>query len=148
MILKLVLRCDWKLSVGRIQTGHTNLLPPQVCGRSWRECRLGVHTCLLQLIALLDIKHPSNYSFEHSFVYYWLVCIIFIGLAFIDTETCPQVWLQIFSGTYANQKYGFPPPHFCGRSWKGCQFLWFKLLPSMHWLDSRQFHNFFKFSVV
>ena len=31
------------------------------------------------------------------------------------------------------------PLHICGRSWQGCQFLWFHLPSSIHWLDSSQF---------
>ena len=38
LILKLFLSCYYKLSVGRIQTGHTYLHPPQVWVRSWQEC--------------------------------------------------------------------------------------------------------------
>ena len=41
------------------------------------------------------------------FCWFLLVCIIFIGSAFIDPETCPQLWLQIFSGLYPSQTYGF-----------------------------------------
>ena len=36
LILKLVLWCDWNFSVVHIQTGYTNLLPLQVCGRLWQ----------------------------------------------------------------------------------------------------------------
>ena len=35
LILKLVLGCVRKFSMGHIQTVHTDLLQPQVCGRSW-----------------------------------------------------------------------------------------------------------------
>ena len=38
LILKLVLRCVRKLSIGRIQTGYKYLLPPQVCVRWWQGC--------------------------------------------------------------------------------------------------------------
>ena len=44
-----------KLSVGGIQIGHTDFIPPQVCGKSWRGCLLGVHTCSHQFISLFDI---------------------------------------------------------------------------------------------
>ena len=37
-ILKLVLGCDWKFSLGRIQTGHMDLLPSQACERLWWGC--------------------------------------------------------------------------------------------------------------
>ena len=91
LILKLVIGCGRKLSVGHIQNGHKYLLPPQVCGKLRQGCRLGVHTCLLQLISLLDLKSSSSSSFKPSFVDFWLVCIIFIGSEFIDPETCPWV---------------------------------------------------------
>ena len=81
-ILKLPLGCYWKISVGHIQIGYTDLFPPQVCGRSVREFRLDVQTFLLQLIAFLDIKYPSSSSFKPSFVDCWLMCIIFIGPVF------------------------------------------------------------------
>ena len=45
LILKLVLGCDRKFSVGSIQTGHTDLLPPQACGRLWRGCQFFYCTC-------------------------------------------------------------------------------------------------------
>ena len=90
-ILKLFLGCVRIFYVGRIQNGHTDLLPPQVCGRVWQGCRLGVQNCLLRLIALLDIKSPPCYLFKPSFGGCWIVCIIFIGSAFIDNKTCPRV---------------------------------------------------------
>ena len=101
---------DWKLSVGCIQNEHTDFLPPHVFGRSWRGCRLGVHTCLLQLIALIDLKTPSSYSFNNYFVDCWPVCIIFIGSKFINTETRPRVWLKFVSGMYPNRTYRFDSP--------------------------------------
>ena len=33
LILELILKCDWKISVGCIQTGLMESPPPQVCGR-------------------------------------------------------------------------------------------------------------------
>ena len=44
LILKLVLVCDWKYSVGRIHIVYMNLRPPQVCGWLWQICRLVVCT--------------------------------------------------------------------------------------------------------
>ena len=67
---------------------------------------------LLCSFSVNDIKHPSCYSFKPYFVDFWLVCIIFTVSAFIDTETCPRVWLQIVSGTYPNRTYGFVSPAF------------------------------------
>ena len=54
--------------MGHIQNGQTDFLPLQVCGRPRRVCWLGVQTCSHQLIALLDIKHPSSSLFKPSFV--------------------------------------------------------------------------------
>ena len=85
--LKLVLRCVRKLSVGHIQNGHTDFLPQHVCGRLWWGLWLGVKTCLNQLIDLLDIKYPSSSLFNTSFVDYWIVCIEFIGLVFINLRS-------------------------------------------------------------
>ena len=80
---------------------------PSGCVRSWRGWQLGVQACLLQLVALLNLKYSSSSLFKPFFVDCWLVCFIFIGLAFIDPETCPQAWFQKVSGMYPNQKYGF-----------------------------------------
>ena len=91
-ILKLVCRCVIKWSVGHIQSGLTDFLPLHGCGILWRGCWLGVQTCSLHFIALLDINSPSSSYFNPSFVDFWLACIIFIGSAFINFETCPQVW--------------------------------------------------------
>ena len=76
MILKPVLRRVRQLAVGCIQTRHTDFLPPQVYGRSWRGFRVGVHTCFYQLIALINIKHPSNYLWMPSFLL--LTCVYHI----------------------------------------------------------------------
>ena len=40
------------------------------------------------------------------------VCIIFIGSVFIDTETFPWVWFQVFSGMFTNRTYVFDSPSF------------------------------------
>ena len=61
LTMKCFLGCVRKLSVGHIQTGHTGLLPPHVCGRLWQGCWLGVHNFLNQLIAFPDLKYPSSY---------------------------------------------------------------------------------------
>ena len=110
LILKSFLRYDYKLSMGQIQTRHTNFLPLHVCGRLWRGCRFGVQNCLIQLIAFRDLKYPSSSSFKPNLVDFRLVCIIFIGSEFIDPETCPRVWLQIVYGLYPNRTYWFSSP--------------------------------------
>ena len=48
------------LSVGRIQTVHTDLLPLQVSWRLWWGFWLVVQNCSHQLIALIDINSPSS----------------------------------------------------------------------------------------
>ena len=45
LILKIILGCDSKSSVVRIQTVHTELLPPQACGRSWQGFQFFYCTC-------------------------------------------------------------------------------------------------------
>ena len=57
LIPKFVLGCVSKLSVVCIQTVHTYLPPPQVCGRSWRECRS-------HLFASFDYFAWSKISFK------------------------------------------------------------------------------------
>ena len=101
LILKLVLGWVSKLSVGLIQTGHMDFLPIQVFPRSWQGCQLGDQTCLLQFNAFLDLKYPSIYLFKSSFG------IIFIGSAFINPETFPQVCYPSISGLYLNCTYIF-----------------------------------------
>ena len=90
---------SWNLSSGALEKfcgmypnrTKTSLPPPQVCGRSCRGFRLGVHNCSLQLIVLLDIKSPSSSSFKPSFVYCRLLCIISIVSEFIDHGNFPCV---------------------------------------------------------
>ena len=43
LILKLVLVCDCKFSLGRIQTRQMYFILPQVCVRSWQGCRSFFH---------------------------------------------------------------------------------------------------------
>ena len=81
------------------------LLPPHVCGRLWRWCRLSVQTCLLQLIYHLDLNFPSSYLCQPYFVDCWILRIIFIGSEFIYPEPCPWVWFKIVSGMYPNRTY-------------------------------------------
>ena len=42
LIMKRFLECVIKVSASRIQTGHADLLPHQVCGRLWWGCWYGV----------------------------------------------------------------------------------------------------------
>ena len=68
---------------------------------------VGFSEFLLWFIALVDLKYPSISLFKPYFVDCWLVCNLFIVTKFIDIETCPLVWLQIFGGIYPNQTYVF-----------------------------------------
>ena len=86
LILKLFLECDWKLSVGRIQTGHKYFLHPQVCGRSWRGWRfLWLH--LSPSIHSLDWRQFLNFD---NFL--WIVGDWFINI----TEDCSLFWVSRF----------------------------------------------------
>ena len=68
--LNLVLGCIRKLSVGRIQNGHTNLTLQQVCGRSWRWCRfLWFH--LSPSIHWLDSRQLLISSGIHNNIYWY-----------------------------------------------------------------------------
>ena len=55
----LILGCDWKLSVGFIQTRHMYLLPIKVCGRLWWGWRLCGFTFHHQLIDWLQVNNPK-----------------------------------------------------------------------------------------
>ena len=122
LILNFFLGCDWNFSVGRIQTGRRNWLPPQVCGRSWRCFQLGGDTFLIKLIALIDLKYPASYSFKPYFVDFDLcvsyllyqsslilklvfVCELNVSVEGIQTGHMDLLSLQA-----------------CVRSWRGCCF--------------------------
>ena len=89
----------WNLSSGVLENWLWDISKPDI--RIWSPHRyvegrgkdIGwiFRTTPLRFIALLDIKSPSSFSFNPSFVDFWLVCIICIGSAFIDPETCPRV---------------------------------------------------------
>ena len=111
-------RWSWNFSLGVIENflwavskSYIRIFfPPQIFGKSWQGCRLGIQTCLLQLIALIYLESTSSYLLKTSFVDFWLVCILFIGPAFIDPEIFYWAWLKIFSGLYPNRTYGFSSP--------------------------------------
>ena len=44
---------------------------------------------------------------------------VLTGSAFIDTDTCPTVWLKIVCDPYTNRTYGFLPLKDWWRSWQG-----------------------------
>ena len=99
-IYKIIIYWYWNLYLGVLKNclwdvskiGHTDSLPLQDCRRLWWGFQLGFQTCLLQFIYLRDLKYPSSYLFKTYFVGCLLVCIIFIGLAFVDPETCLQLY--------------------------------------------------------
>ena len=117
--------CPWvchKSSLGRIQTGHTYLLPTQVCGRLSREFRLGVQTCLHQFIAFLDLNVLCNICLRlillivymcvfHSLYHRILIMKPFLGCA----RKLYVVYIQ-------TRHTALLTPQVCGRLWRGCQF--------------------------
>ena len=122
MTTQLVLGCDWKLSVGLTQTGHMDLLPPQVYGSSWRGHRLSFTTCWRQYNILLDIKYYLSYLDNTFFVDCWLVYITFNVSAFIDPETFPWARLKKRSVERIHTRHkGLINPQVCGRSCLGCR---------------------------
>ena len=103
---------------------------------------------VILILCVLDLKSPSSYSSMPYFFDCWLVCIIFIGLLFIDTETCPWVLLKTASGPYQIGHTYLIPPQACEKLWKGCRFLSLHLSQSINWLSSRNFLKLLKFEVV
>ena len=86
LILKLVLGCDWKLSVGHIQTGHAYFLPVQVCGRLCQGWRFFLFH-LLQSIHLLASRQFLKFA-----IFWWIFVDWFINI----TEYCSLCWVYIF----------------------------------------------------
>ena len=74
-----------------IQTGHMDLIPPQIFQMLWQGFRSGYHTRLHQSIDWTDMKSPSSSFFNTSFIFFGLLYIIFFGLVFMDIEACPWV---------------------------------------------------------
>ena len=79
---KLFPLCVRKFSVGRIQTRHTDLLPPQVFGKSWLGCQFCDFTCNHKFIDWLQVNNPKffkmfvdsiNISIETRIIYQRLV---------------------------------------------------------------------------
>ena len=92
--------------MGWIQTRYTNLVPPHVCGRTWRGCWLGVKTCLLQLIALIYLKFfrffvQAFFCCLLNFVYhiYWISVHWSWNLSSFELANCqwdvskPYIWI-------------------------------------------------------
>ena len=63
-IMKLVLECVRNFSVGCIQTGHRNLPPPQVYGRSLRGWQFFYFTYHHQYINWIQSSYSSYSSFQ------------------------------------------------------------------------------------
>ena len=96
----------------------------------------------------LDLTSTSSYPFKPCFVDFWLVCIIFIRLEFIDPEKFPRCYYKLSVGCIQIRHTDLLPPQACAMSLWGCLFLWLHLLPSMHLLNSRGFPKLFKFKFV
>ena len=147
LILRLVLGCDCNFSVRRIQTGHTDLIPLQVCGRSWQECRLGVYTCLLQFISLLDIKSPSRY-FSRLLLFIVDLCVsCLLDQRSLILKIVLECDLKLSVGNIQTEHTVFLPHEVCVRLLRGCRFF-FMLSQSIHWLASSQFLKLFNFECV
>ena len=69
--------CVRNVSVWRIQTGHMDLLPLQVCRRSWQGWSLGVLTFSCQLIALIYLKISIKLFIKYFFCWF-LTCVYHI----------------------------------------------------------------------
>ena len=119
-------------SLWEIYNQSTDFLPLQDWGRSWQGFWLCVHSCWRQLIVLLSQKFISSSFTNTSFVDFWPIYFAFSGSAFIDIETCPQVWLEISVGHIKIGHTDLLPMQACGRSWWGCQFCY--LLVIINWL--------------
>ena len=63
LILKIVLRCDWKLSSSHIQIRQTHFIPPQACVRVWQGCRFSDCTFHHQYIEWLPGNHLKIFLF-------------------------------------------------------------------------------------
>ena len=82
LILKIIIGCDCKLSVGLIQNRHMYLLSPQVCGSPWLGCRF--------LIFYLSpsMHWLSSRQFLNFVIFWWIVDNWFIN----TTEYCWFYW--------------------------------------------------------
>ena len=103
--------------------------------RLWQRFQLGVTACLHQYIYLFGIKYPLILLPNTSFVGFWPVYFSFTGSVFMDLETCPWVWLQIFCGTYTNQTCVFSSPTGLYKVVARVIVLWLRLSSSIDWLD-------------
>ena len=103
----LVLGFRSKLSVGHTQTIHTYLIPPYICGWSWRGCQFSVTDCWLQSIVLVDLKSSSSSSCKISFclfltciyLIYWMNVHWYWNVSLGVIENCmwaiskPEIWI-------------------------------------------------------
>ena len=91
------------MSLGRLQTGHTYLLPPQVCGRLWLGWRLGVHTCSLQIDFFAWYKISFKF-FVQAFFCWLLTCVYHIYCIIVN-------WYWKFPlGVLANSQWAISKP--------------------------------------
>ena len=101
-ILKIILRCVRKLSVGRIQNGHTYFIPLHVFGRSWQGYRLGVH--FFAWIDFFDWSKISSKFFVQAFFCWLLTCVYCIYLISVH-----WYW-NLSSGVIANYLWAISKP--------------------------------------
>ena len=79
--MRLVLGCEWRLSMACIQIENIDFLPPGARRRLWRGWKLGVTVCWNQLIYFLDLNFLSSSSHYPILLLfltcvYWIHCII------------------------------------------------------------------------
>ena len=104
------------------------------------------------LFASIDFFSWSKIFFklfvQDFFCWFLHVCIIFLGSAFIDTETCSWVCQKTVSGPYPNRHIDLLPPQVCGSLWWGYQFFYFACHHQL--IDGFQVNHtkLFKFAVV
>ena len=128
----------FQLYVGHIQTGHTDFLPPRVCGRSWWGFQLGVKACLIQLIAWLGL---------HARIICWFLTCVYHNY-WIRVH-----WsLNLSLGVIANFQWDVSKLDiqtcFTCRFAEDHMFFKFYLSPSMHLSTLRQLLKLFKSVVV
>ena len=149
LILKLVLCCVRKLFVGRIQTGHMDLLHPQVFGCWWLGCWLVVQICLHQLIYFIDINILQVLCSSLLFLIFHLHVFRLLYQRSLILKLVLVCVRKIFQWSiYKPGILIFFPHRFVGDCGKGDGFCDFAYLhQSIDWLQVNH-PKFFKFTVV
>ena len=70
LILILLLTSDWKCSVGYIQTGHIDFIPPQICRRLQWGVRFFTYTFHHQLIECFQGNHLKVFLLSYDMRYF------------------------------------------------------------------------------